>query len=185
MMSKLIPKFLLFIIIIFTCSISSSQKPLLEPLEGQFTKSFGLTIGKCKISSMSVKYSLSTIVGEPTIYTNLKWVSTNSNYINCLADEKFEIFIQVYVSDGTYYIPAQGSFGLVPKGDASWGNNPLSGSPDWDELFLTDLSSVRAFDEKNRNYLSAENAKYYWKSGKFRVAGIVLLEENGDKTTFN
>lgn len=162
--------------LLFTC-ISFGQKPFSEPIEGQVEESFGGKIGNCKLSSLTIKYRLSTVTGEPAIYTNLKWKNDYGTAIDCLSDGDFEIFIHVVVQYTDYWIPAQGSFGIMPKGDNKWGMNPLSGSPDWGELFLKGEPSRNS----ERNFLSADYAKAAWKSGYLRVKGILLIDKNGSK----
>ena len=167
--------------LLITC-FSFGQKPFSEPIEGQVNSTFGGTIGKCKASSITFKYRLSTVSGEPAIYTNMKWENSYGTAIDCLGEGDFQIFIHAAVFGQyiDYWIPAQGSFGVMPKGDKKWGMNPLSGSPNWDELFLKNEPS----NNSERNYLSADSAKAAWKSGYLRIKGILLLDKNGSKHNF-
>ncbi len=173
------PSFVL-LSLLFTC-VSFGQRPFSEPLEGQCKSIFGGTIGKCKASSITFKYRLSTLSGEPTIYTNMKWENTYGTSTDCLSDGEFQTFIKVQVIYTSYWIPAQGSFGLVPKGDNTWGKNPLAGSPNWDELFLKSEPSKNS----SENFIDADEAKGIWKSGSLRVLGILIIDKNGDKTMIN
>lgn len=172
---------LVILSLLITC-FTFGQKPFSEPIEGQVNPIFAGTIGKCKASSITIKYRLSTIVGEPTIYTNLKWENAYGTAIDCLSDGDFEIFIHItmFGQYTDYWIPAEGSLGLIPNGDNSWGMNPIPGSPSWDELFLKSEPSK----DSERNFLSADYAKAAWKSGYLRVKGILLIDKNGDKQYF-
>ena len=170
----------ILIVNLFISNFLFAQKPFSEPIEGQVNSTFGGTIEKCKASSITFKYRLSTLSGEPAIYTNMKWENGYGTAIDCLSDGDFDIFIHVTVQYTDYWIPAQGSFGVMPKGDNQWGMNPLSGSPDWDELFLKNEPSKNS----DRNFLSADYAKAAWKSGYLRVKGILILERNGSKHDF-
>ena len=162
-------------------SLSFGQRPFSEPIEGQSKSIFGGTIGKCKASSITFKYRLSTLAGEPTIYTNMKWENAYGTSIDCLSDDEFQIFIKVQVIYTWYWIPAQGSFGLVPKGDNTWGKNPLSGSPNWDNLFLKSEPSKNS----SESFIGSDEAKGIWKSGSLRVLGILIIDKDGNKITIN
>ncbi len=72
--------------------------------------------------------------------------------------------------------PARGSFGLVPKGDNTWAQNPLAGSPNWDELFLKSEPSKNS----SENFIDPNEAKGIW-----RVLGILIIDKNGGKITIN
>ena len=169
---------LVILSLLITC-FTFGQKPFSEPIEGQVNSIFGGTIGKCKASSITFKYRLSTLSGEPTIYTNMKWENSYGTTIDCLSEGDFEIFIHVTIVElyTDYWIPAQGSFGVVPKGDNKWGMNPLSGSPDWDELFLKSEPSKNS----SENFIDTDEAKGIWKSGYLQVKGILLIDKNGGK----
>ena len=183
MKSKFILKPLCFLICLFSASLAIAQKPFSEPIEGQVASIFGGTIGDCKASSITCKYRLSTLVGEPTIFTNMKWENAYGTAVDCISEGDFEIFIYVTVFGQytDYWIPAQGSFGLVPKGTNTWGENPLSGSPNWDELFLKS-APTKAFQNSGREFITSDLAKSIWKSGYLRVKGILLVDKNGNKT---
>ena len=72
--------------------------------------------------------------------------------------------------------------GTIPKGNGSYGYNPFAGSPDWDELLIPfDYGGVKAF-QRDRKYVSAEQAKKIWKSG-FRVLGVVFIDKDGNEVT--
>lgn len=181
MQPKLFLKPSLVLLSLLITFFSFGQRPFSDPIEGQFTSTFGGKIGKCKASSITFKYRLSTLSGEPTIYTNLKWENAYGTSTDCLSEDPFQMFIKVQVIYTWYWIPAQGSFGLVPKGDNTWGKNPLAGSPNWDELFLKSEPSKNS----SENFIDASESKSIWKSGSLRVLGILIIDSNGNKTTIN
>lgn len=174
-------KFLNILLLLTIVNVALSQKPFSEPLDGQFKNGYGGTIGECKTSSITFKYHLSTLVGEPVIFTNFKWENAYGTSLDCLSGEEFQIYIKVRVIYTSYWIPAAGTGGLVPKGDDNWGHNPLSGSPNWDELFLKNEPSKNSTED----FISADEAKAIWKSGSLRVVGSLILDKKGDRTNIN
>lgn len=157
------------------------QKPYKEPLEGELHRYSSFIVGTCEVSDITAKYRLSTTIGEPTVFLNFKWKATSSGQLDCLSDESFEVFIEVYIGYNKYYISAAGALGTIPKGDNTWGNDPLSGSPSWSELFLPSLNGITPGSSRNRNYVSEAIAKGYWQSGNFRVGGVVFLDAKGNQ----
>ncbi|MFT3948565.1 MAG: hypothetical protein QM763_16500 [Agriterribacter sp.] len=175
-------KHLLLLASIITACSSFGQKPYKEPLEGEVRRGSSFTIGNCNLSTLTAKYRLSTYMGEPTVYLNFKWSAANSNDNDCLSGEIFEAFIEIYVSySDKYYIPAAGAMGTIPKGNNTWGNDPLPGSPNWNELFLPSLNGITPGNSRNRNFISGDRAKNYWQSNTLRVGGIVLVDAQGSQ----
>lgn len=165
----------LLTVLIPVCLIAQNK------VTGAVTRS-GFSIGKCNISSMTVKYELSTYMGEPTVGSNLKWTKGYSTGEDCLAGEYFEMFIKVSVGWYTGNLLIAAGEGTIPKGNDSYGYNPFSGSPDWDRLLIPfDYGGVKAF-QSSRKYLPAEQAKKIWKSG-FRVLGVVFIDREGNEVT--
>ncbi len=161
-------------LLLISC-IAFAQKPSKDPLTGEITKA-GLSIGKCNIASMTVKFMLYTTMGEPAVTSNLKWTKGYATDLACLQGESFETFIHVRYGGSDYLIEA--GEGTIPKGNGEWGINTIAGSPDWDELFvLYDYQTVKAH-QSNRKYLSAEQAKKVWNAG-FSVRGIVFIDAKG------
>lgn len=169
---------LTLVLLLFGC-MSFAQKPSKEPLTGEITKA-GMSIGKCNIASMTVKFMLYTTMGEPALKTNLKWTKGHSTDLTYLQGESFEIFIKLSYGGSDYLIEAEA--GSIPKGNGEWGINTLAGSPDWDELFvLYDYQTVKAY-QSDRKYLSAEQAKKVWKAG-FSIRGIAFIDTKGTTVT--
>ncbi|PZR24749.1 MAG: hypothetical protein DI535_20970 [Citrobacter freundii] len=165
----------------FISLCTAAQKPSSSPLTGQVSAG-SISIGKCKISSITVKYTLSTFMGEPTVGSNIKWTKGYSTEEDCLAGEYVEMFLKCRAGyySGEFLIEA--GEGTTPKGDGSYGYNPLSGSPDWDELMIPyDYNSVKAF-QSGRKYLGADQAKKIWKAG-FTITGVVFIDRNGITVT--
>ena len=145
-----------------------------SPVEGVIDKSSSFNFGDCAVSRMSIKYRVSTIVGEPAIYSNIKWKGLSEND-NCLSGQKFLIFLKVGMGGYMYYLSAGGSYGMiVGRGDDKWGNNPLSGSPNWNKLFTKDITG----NTSNLKYITDQEAKLVWKTG-FRISGAVLVTSSG------
>jgi hypothetical protein len=174
-------KLVILLELLFSAATSViAQRPYTEPIEGQTTTSYNTRIGDCKIASITFKYFLSTVTGEPAIYANLKWENAYGSDPDCLGNESFDIYIHVVALYNDYWIPAQGAMGLIPAGNNRWGMNPLPGSPNWDELLMKSKPSRNI----EPDFLSADYAKTAWKSGYFRVSGILLLDKDGNEYHF-
>jgi hypothetical protein len=156
---------------------SYAQAPYKSALEGEVTNSSGFSLGNCGVSKISAKYSISTLVGEPTVFVNLKWKNASNSSTDCLGNESFNVLVKIYsnYSSSYYYILADGAIGLIPNGDYTWGENPLAGSPNWDKLLIKDP----IFRNPNRNYeftfVAADYAKSIWQYG-FSVSAVVLYK---------
>jgi hypothetical protein len=173
---KLFPKTLLGLLSILSTVLLYSQAPYTSALEKEYQGSF--TIGKCDVSSITSKVRLSTLVGEPTVFVNIKWRNGSGSSSDCLGNEKFNVFVKVYsnYSSSYFYIPADGAMGLIPDGDNTWGQNPLAGSPSWHELLAKD--PVYRTQNGSYNFVSADYAKSVWKYGLYLKA-VVLMDKSG------
>ena len=155
------------------CFQAYSQRPYRSPLEGELQRS-NWTIGKCAIASLTVKYSLSTIAGQPTVFTNIRWKPTTSLGEDWLANENPHLLLQIYSGQTSsyYFLPADGALGLIPKGNNTYGYNPISGSPNWDQLFTR--TATKNPNTNDWNFISADEAKRIW-SHDFQVSGFILV----------
>lgn len=79
----------------------------------------------CSVSSMSVKYSFSILMGEPVVNGVFKWEASGDTEPDCLATA--EIYVQVSGGGLSGYIPLQG---VSPKAGEGYGMN-VGGSPNW------------------------------------------------------
>lgn len=176
MQSKQFLKTPLLLLTILTSGLLYGQAPYTSALEKQFEGSF--TIGNCNVSSITSKVRLSTLVGEPTVYVNIKWRNGSGSSSDCLDNEKFNLFVKIYsnYSGSYFYIPADGAIGLIPDGDNTWGQNPLAGSPSWDELLAKD--PLYKTQNGGYNFVSADYAKSVWKYG-FALSAVVLMDKSG------
>jgi len=166
----------LLFVTVLSCIYVYGQAPYTSALEGQFKGYF--TIGKCDVSSITAKVRLSTLAGEPTVYVNIRWRNGSGSSSDCLGNEKFNLFVKIYsnYSSSYFYIPADGAIGLIPEGDNTWGQNPLAGSPNWDELLAKDpLYRTR---DGSYDFVSADDAKSVWRYG-FALSAVVLMDESG------
>jgi hypothetical protein len=157
-------------------SHSYGQAPYTSALEGQYQGHFN--IGKCDVSSITAKVRMSTSVGEPTVYLNVKWHNGSGSASNCLANERFTPFIKIYSNYASryFYILADGAIGIIPDGNGSWGSDPLAASPGWGQLFVKDppyRTTSNSFD-----FVPADYAKTLWKSG-FSISAVVLMNGSG------
>ncbi|GAB3688404.1 hypothetical protein GCM10027592_03280 [Spirosoma flavus] len=163
-------------VISFSISLATmGQSP--NPVEGSVSSKGPVVIDGCNVSSITIKYRISQSVGEPAIYTNIKWTGTSSND-DCLSSKSFRIFLNVGRGGFGYYLASGGSYGMiVGKGNNQYGDNPLAGSPNWDELI------TRSFRSNNVQYLSEEEAKRVWKDG-IRVVGAIIVTRSGQVIEF-
>lgn len=176
MQPKLFLRTFLVLVIVLSSMYMYGQAPYTSALEKQFQGYF--TIGNCNVSSITAKVRLSTLVGEPTVYVNIKWRNGSGSSSDCLANEKFNVLVKIYsnYSSSYLYIPADGAIGLIPDGDNIWGSNPLPGSPDWDELFAKDPPYITT--SGSFNFVSADYAKSVWRYG-FALSAVVLRDKSG------
>jgi hypothetical protein len=145
-----------------------AQKPCPDNLEGQVGAHY-ITAFSCYVTNIYVKYRLGCMVGEPTVYFNIKWDGKSSTD-ECLANENFELYLKANTSSGSFYIPTGGSNALnIGNGNGQWGSNPLAGSPNWDKTFKQSI---------NGNFLDAERSKKIWKYG-FSIAAAFIVTSSG------
>jgi hypothetical protein len=174
-------KFLKIILILFIAMNSYkgfAQKPYTNKLEGSLTTN-DIQATDCQVRSLTLGYRLGTIVGEPTVYLNVKWEG-RSDDSECFSDERFKVFLNIGMGGLAYYVNAGGSAEMiVGKGNNEWGNNPLAGSPNWDKVICKNISQ----NPRELNYISAEEAKRIWKAG-FNVHGAKLVTRSGKVISF-
>lgn len=152
-----------------------SQRPSVSEVKGELSNG-SFTLGQCNVASLTAKYSLSTLVGEPTIFVNIKWEPSRNSADDCLGNENFHTFLKIYSyqTSSYYYILADGALGVIPKGNNTYGYNPMAGSPNWDELFMRYPSKNP--NTNDWNYISAEQAKRIW-SYEIQVSDIEFKKE--------
>lgn len=135
--------------------------------EGSMTKE-NFDFYGCHISSMTVKWSFNTIVGEPEVNGTFKW-TTNSNDYEVMNYAQIQLKCQSNTSTSWYaWVPIAP---VVPKPGKGYGMN-VAGSPDWDKLFC----GYNRYGEETSCW-SAESAKAFWKAG-FRIVDFTVVPEN-------
>ena len=112
-------------------------------------------VGDCKVRSMTVKYKIGTLMGEPVVKGSFKWEADQNLSINCLPSD-LVIWLKIRNSAGAYgYIRLAPT---VPAPGAGYGFN-TPGSPDWDE-FICGFKGSRS-----TSCLSGSDAKTLYKNG--------------------
>lgn len=146
---------------------------LAEEISGTVTRS-NFQVGECAVSSMSVKYRLNTLLGEPVVNGVFEWTAEPGTSSDCL-NYSTVIYLKVSGSGGHGYIKISPS---VPDSGEGYGFN-TSGSPDWDEV-------ICGTGTQENDCLTEDQAKNFWKSGfsvdSFEV-GCDSCENNADNNT--
>ena len=121
--------------------------------------------GTGSISKLEVKYNLSQLMGEPTVFISYCW---HSDTITTLPTDTV-IWLKVQSPDGqtTGFIKHDPS---VPKA-GEWASD-VTGSPNWDKVVVTRWDK----NEKSIRYFTADAAKIFWKNG-FKVIGAFLSND--------
>lgn len=134
---------------------------------GELTKR-NLTYYDCNLSSVTVKWKFSSLMGEAVINGSFSWEAGNGTKDNCLKYDDFIILKVESNSNSNVYAWVKIS-PTVPKAGNGFGYN-VSGSPSWDDIFC-------GFDGSGnkKDCFSTEEAKSFWKSGfsvvDFRIMG--------------
>jgi len=169
-------QFLTFTIIIFILGISQAtkgQNPSVSIIEGSKTYGSGINIDSCRISILTIGYRLGMDDGKPTVYSNIKWKGSKEGS-NCLADQKFDIFLTVGSDTAARYIYAGGTNDLVAgSGNYEWGEHPISGTVAWDKLITKNFGKSNTI-----HFVTAEEAQSIWNTG-FVVKTVKLVTEKG------
>lgn len=121
------------------------------PGAGSDTK-YDVTIGRCHADSMTVRWKLDSLMGEPTVAGSFEWEGDS----NCSLPSSTTIWLKVANSRGGY-----GSVKLspvVPDANDGFGYN-TTGSPNWSRTLcgFQGTESTRCHDR--------EEAVDLWKSG--------------------
>jgi len=133
--------------------------------EGTLTKS-NIDHYGCKISSITVKWSFRSLMGEPVKSGNFKWEAGYGTDKDCLSYKDFVILkVQSKVNPDVYAWVEMDP--TTPDASEGYSYN-TSGSPNWDELFC-------GFDRNGHKYdcWDEKYAKSFWKGG-FRMVDFKL-----------
>ena len=91
------------------------------PGSGSLTK-YNVHIGNCKVSSITVKWRLDSLMGEATVSGSYKYQA------NCKLPYSTKIYLKV--SDGSSFYGYSKFSPVVPKANSGYGYN-VTGSPNW------------------------------------------------------
>lgn len=121
------------------------------PGVGTLTKN-NVRIGRCTADSITVKWNLSSLMGEPTISGSYQWTSSS----NCELPSSTTIWLQVVNGTMKGYVPLSP---VTPKANGGFGYN-TTGSPNWREALcgFSGSKAVNCYDERS--------AKHLWKVGE-------------------
>ena len=120
----------------------------------------------CQISSVTAKWAMSTLMGEPVINGVFKW-ETDGADVSCLRYDDFIVLkcqsnIDPALSAWVSIAPT------VPNAGAGYGYN-TPGSPNWDNVFC----DYDEFDNKTTCF-STTDAKTFWKNG-FEIVDFKIM----------
>ena len=141
---------LMISVICLICILDSRVAEAVGPGKGEMTKN-GVYVGNnCTVDSLTVKWNLDSIIGEPLVKGTYKYTG------DCKPDPSFMVWLRVEHS-GTWghvrIAPA------IPDKPGVWGFN-APGSPAWNRL-LCAHEGTRTLD-----CVSKEAAKSAWKNGR-------------------
>jgi|GEM_PF-5984341 len=127
----------------------------------------------CHIGSMLVRYSFSTIAGEPNISGTYKWAAGNGTDPQCLPPDT-QVYVRVEAPNGSGYIRLDP---VVPKSGEDFGYT-ANRSPNWDRV-------ICGSGTKSDQCLAADIAKSMWKTGLkvtgFQVFGTARAQSKASK----
>ena len=139
-------------------SAQQGQRVNLNTVQGSLQQS-GLVIAGCQVSSMTVRYYLSALVGQPVVNGSYTWTAGPGTANDCLPQD-LAVWIRVEGS-GTY---AYVNINPVVPVAGSWGYN-VSGSPDWDKYFC-------GFQENRATQCFGQAEAIAFWNGGIRVTGF-------------
>lgn len=125
--------------------------------------------GGAHVTSMRLKYDMSSFIGEPTRKAVIGWSGSGSLYnVSWLAE--------VHNKNGAQYVTGSGNrvfasyiVGTVPKPDAGFGWD-TTGSPSWSQVFVTYAPSAGTTFG-----VTANEAKAIY-SGCFKLANVKVFK---------
>lgn len=124
----------------------------------------------CKVGSITVKWKIRSLMGEPVIGGSYKWeaykqgVRRNNIDRDCLSYKDFIVLEVKGNNGGRAYLTLDPT---TPKAGQGYAYN-VSGSPSWSKLFCSYDKYGNAY-----NCWSEDRAKQFWKNG-FKVTDFAL-----------
>ena len=151
---------------VLICFLMVNTNDAFSQDKGTLTKT-NVTHYGCDISSITVKWSFRSLLGEPIRGGSYKWEAGYGTDDDCLSYKDFIILKVQYNRDSNFYAWVDID-PTVPKAGQGYAYN-VSGSPSWDELFC-------GFNRNGEQYncWSEEEAKTMWVDG-FRVVDFKLM----------
>lgn len=109
------------------------------------------TVDGCRVRSLTVKYDLDSLFGEPTVKGSYKWRGNEE----CRLPASTTLFLKVRWGTGVGFVRLAPA---VPTANGGYGHNS-TGSPNWDNL----LCGYRG--TSNTSCFDADTAKDFWRNG--------------------
>lgn len=132
-----------------TMTESDSKRMDCPSCKGSLTKT-NLRVGDCQIESMTVAYSVSPFMGEPTVNGNYKWQAVPGSAEDCLP-ANFTVWLKIRNYQASGYIRINP---VVPKaGQSSFSGT--AGSPNWDNFIcgFEGAQKTRCFNDNDAKRL--------------------------------
>jgi hypothetical protein len=136
------------------------------PVEGTITVR-KINVGDVFVEEVTGKYSLDVFMGEPLENGVFKYSGTGT--LHCTTQM---VLTCLKPGVGTYYVFMAPS---IPKSGGGFGYN-TPGAPNWDRFFK------RVKSLESNDYLSADEAKAFWKS-KFFVSEFTLMAKSDSSSS--
>jgi hypothetical protein len=121
------------------------------PGAGSLTKQ-NVRIGNCTANSITVKWNLDSLMGEPTVNGAFQWSGINT----CSLPSSTKIWLRVQSGQAWGYVDIDPT---APNANSGFGFN-ATGSPNWGK-------TICAFSGRDETEcLDPSNAKALWKNGR-------------------
>ena len=139
-----------FLVILMIAVLDVGYVGAVGPGEGEMTKQNVFVGNGCLADSLTVRWDLGSLLGEPTVSGSYKY------HGSCQPAPGFMIWLRVEYDGGGGYVRLDPA---IPSGPGEWGFN-VTGVPDWDEVLC-------GFDGIQRTEChSASAAKEIWTNGR-------------------
>ena len=134
------------------------------PGSGSDTK-YNLDIGGCSIDSITVRWKLDSLMGEPTVNGSYKW----SGDEDCSLPSNTKILLKLEHGYNSGYLAIAPA---VPKANSGFGYN-VSGSPSWSSAVCDYINGQKS------DCLDRDDAIDVWKNGS--VVDFEVYASGGDQ----
>ena len=141
---------LVIVVAVLFMAVNSPIANAAGPGEGEMTK-YGVYVGEgCTVDSLTVKWDLDSLLGEPTVKGNYKYSG------DCGPAVGFVIWLRVEFGGAWGFVRIAPA---IPNRPESWGFN-TTGSPNWDEALC-------GYDgAQTTQCMRSSVAKEVWKNGR-------------------